>query len=98
MPFFLYIIPPLILALLLFWQKRKLNIFIMLHIAVAMALYARGFILEPKHWYLGIDNESKTLLFEYIYGAFSHTLYCFIFIWLYQWWYIGRRRSELQFE
>lgn len=98
MPFFLFVIPPLILALLLFWQKRKLNILIIFHIALVMALYARGFILEPKHWHPSIDNETKTLLFEYIYNTMLNSLYCFIILWIYEWWYIGKRRSELKFE
>lgn len=89
--------PPFILALLLFWQKRKLNILIMIHIAIVMTLYARAFVLSPN-LFGDVSQEINSLVFGYIYGTTKNFLFCFGFIWLYEWWYIGRRRSEINGE
>lgn len=91
------IMPLFILALLLFWQKRKINILIMLHIVIVSALYARGFTLEPKHWSDG-STHSNEWLFDAIYITTQNFVFCFGFFWLYQWWYTGRRRSEINGE
>lgn len=63
-----------------------------------MALYSRAFYLYPYSWSNEITPEMNTNLFNYIYASTLDTTFCFIFFWLYEWWYIGKRRSELKFE
>lgn len=88
--------PVFLLVLLLFWQKQKLNTLIMFHIVVTMTLYARAFVLSPSHW--GVDNSENAVIFDIIYHGIRNFVFCFCIVWIYQWWYIGKRRSELQFE
>lgn len=90
--------PPFLLALLLFWQKRQMNIMVMVHIVIIMALYSRAFFFQPYDWSGNNSPEMNTALFNYIYNATLDTAFCFIFFRLYEWWYIGKRRSELNFE
>lgn len=91
------ILPVFLLAMLLFWQKRKFNFFIMLHVVIAIALYARGFGLYPSD-FGDIDREYHNFLFDHLYALTLNFTVCFSVFWLYQWWYIGRRRSELNGE
>lgn len=91
------VIPVFLLAMLLFWQKRKLNLLVMAHIFIVLALYARGCLLYPEDW---SDNRTydNTWMFSAILGTTQNFVFCFVFIWLYQWWYTGRQRSEINGE
>lgn len=91
------IAPLFILATLLFWQKRKINILIMFHIAIVSTLYARGYTLQPNDWG-ELAEYSNEWVFSAIFISTQNFVFCFGFFWLYQWWYIGRRRSEISGE
>lgn len=96
MSFFICITPPFILAILLFWQKRKLTTLIMFHISIVMILYARGIVLNPYSW---TNNQlQNTQEFDYLWAVSQSFIGYYCFFWLYEWWYVGRRRSELKFE
>lgn len=89
--------PILALALLLFWKKHKLNILIIFHLAIAMTLYTRAVTLSSLVW-AGHSIYSDLFLFNAILSLSQKSVNCFLFIWLFEWWYIGRRRSELNME
>lgn len=91
------VIPVFLLAILLFWQKRKLNLLVMAHIVIVLALYARGCLLYPDDW-SNNPLHDNTWIFNAIFSTTQNFVFCLIFIWLYQWWYTGRRRSEINGE
>lgn len=83
------------LALLLFWRQRKLNIFIMFHIVVVLALFYRAMEFSASDFATITPTEQATTEFHRIVGAVQDGLIPFFVIWIYEWYYIGRRRSEL---
>lgn len=89
--------PLFVLVILLFWQKRKINIFIVMHFVIASALYLRGIYLYPSDW--GDSPEfDANWIFNAIYISTKNFVQCILFLWTYEWWYIGRRRSQINGE
>lgn len=81
------------LAMMLFWRRRSLNILIIAHIAVALILFNRAMIYHE----VNILEPATGDDFGGIYNLVVDGLRPFLFIWFYEWWYVGRRRSELGF-
>lgn len=82
------------LAMMLFWRRRSLNILIIVHTAIALVLFNRAMAFHSGN----ILDPATTGEFTGVIGLVQDGLKPFLFIWLYEWWYIGRRRSELGFE
>lgn len=68
-----------------------------LHVAVVMILVGRALDLYPSDWG-ELSSEQNAYLFEHIYNTTKNLVAAFGLLWLYEWWYIGRRRSELNDE
>lgn len=92
-----YVALALCLAMLLFWQKRAITLPIMLHVVVVMVLVGRALDLYPSDWGK-LSSEQNAYLFNHIYDTTKNLTTAFGLLWLYEWWYIGRRRSELNDE
>lgn len=82
------------LAMMLFWRRRSLNILIIVHTAIALVLFNRAMAFHSGN----ILDPATAGEFTGVIGLVQDGLKPFLFIWLYEWWYIGRRRSELGFE
>lgn len=62
--------------------------------AIALVLFNRAMAFHSGN----ILDPATAGEFTGVIGLVQDGLKPFLFIWLYEWWYIGRRRSELGFE
>lgn len=86
----------LCLYVMLFWRKKRINLLIFCHTILVMSLLTGAWNVSDFHDVHNItDRHEIDIINYYDFMDFLHyTIPPFAFIWLYEWWHIGKAREK----